>query len=203
MDREFTLTIVLEQDQWLNENWAQLHQCLLMLLDSPINQAGFLELYIRLTGKDNRLIRLHKEVRIPRTYKRFEKLFENFLGGCDMPLVQTKDGPARLFQHVNKPMEKVLPDDCAKFKLLNLTSRVKPTTFFTQPVETCKRAAVVIVIEPVDFNFLGKGRETEYDMKFKIKNPEADTYSVSHYPITSSLTCVKITSAFERALDIF
>ena len=165
-----------------------------MLLDSPLNQAGFLEVFIRL----DRVIRLHKEVRIPRTYKRFEQLLSNFLGGCDMPLVQTKDGPARLFQFV-----KTVPEILPKFRIVNLTNRVRSADHFTGPIETQKRAMILIDLEPIDVNFLGDSRDTEYEMKVKVKNPEADTYSISHYPLMPSLACVKITSAFERALEVF
>lgn len=174
-----------------------------MLLDSPLNHAGFLEVYIRLGGSDNRVIRLHKEVRIPRTFKRFEQLFDNFLQGCDMPLVQTKDGPARLFQFLQKPIEKCLPENCPRFRVTNLTARVRSAEYFTEPVETYKRAVIFIDNDHVDFNFLGDTRAIEYEIKVKVKNPEPDTYSISHYPITPSLTCAKITTAFEKALDVF
>jgi hypothetical protein len=48
------------------------HQCLLTLLDSPLNKAGRLQVYI-LTNK-NVLIEVNPHVRIPRTYKRFAGL---------------------------------------------------------------------------------------------------------------------------------
>lgn len=48
------------------------HQCLLTLLDSPLNKAGLLQVYIR-TAKGV-LIELHPSVRIPRTFKRFSGL---------------------------------------------------------------------------------------------------------------------------------
>lgn len=201
MDQNFTLTIVLDNGE---EDWAQMHQCLLMLLDSPMNHAGFLEIYIRLTGKDNRVIRLHKEVRIPRTFKRFEQLFINFLQGCDMPLVQTKEGPARLFQFISKPLDKILPNNCPKYRISNLIGRVRTADYFAETtVETNKRAVIHVDFASVDPNFLGDTKATEYEIKVKVKDPEPDTYSISHYPIPASLICVKITSAFEKALDVF
>lgn len=47
-------------------------QCLLMLLDSPLNKAGMLQVYIH-TAK-NVLIEVHPQCRIPRTYSRFSGL---------------------------------------------------------------------------------------------------------------------------------
>ncbi|KAF9358756.1 Ribosomal RNA small subunit methyltransferase mra1, partial [Mortierella sp. NVP85] len=48
------------------------HQCLLTLLDSPLNKAGLLQVYIH-TAK-NVLIEVNPHVRIPRTFKRFSGL---------------------------------------------------------------------------------------------------------------------------------
>lgn len=45
------------------------HQCLLMLMDSPLNRAGLLQVYIH-TAK-NVLIEINPQTRIPRTLKRF------------------------------------------------------------------------------------------------------------------------------------
>lgn len=202
MDQDFTLTIVLDEHKDNNQNWRPLHQCLLMLFDSPLNHAGSLETFIRLAN-GGRLIRLHREVRIPRTFKRFEQLFINFLEGCDMPLVQTKDGQARLFQFAGRSLEKVLPNNCARYRIVNLTARVKSADFLASPVETNKKQVIFIEFGPVDFNFLGDSREAEYEIKVQDKSPPSDTYSISHYPLSPSLTCVKVLTAFEKALEIF
>lgn len=49
-----------------------LMQCLLTLLDSPLNKAGLLQVYIQ-TAKGV-LIEVNPSVRIPRTFKRFAGL---------------------------------------------------------------------------------------------------------------------------------
>ena len=48
------------------------HQCLLMLLDSPLNRAGLLQVYVH-TAKGV-LIEVNPQTRIPRTFKRFAGL---------------------------------------------------------------------------------------------------------------------------------
>jgi rRNA small subunit pseudouridine methyltransferase Nep1 len=53
------------------------HQCLLTLLDSPLNKAGKLQVYITTTS--NQVIKIHHATRIPRTYKRFSSLFAQLL----------------------------------------------------------------------------------------------------------------------------
>jgi rRNA small subunit pseudouridine methyltransferase Nep1 len=47
-------------------------KCLLNLLDSPLNRAGLLRVYIKTTN--NILIEVNPSVRIPRTFKRFAGL---------------------------------------------------------------------------------------------------------------------------------
>src|SRR6266542_4062414 len=56
---------------WLNK-FAILFQCLLTLLDSPLNKAGLLQVYIH-TARGV-LIEVNPHVRIPRTFKRFSGL---------------------------------------------------------------------------------------------------------------------------------
>lgn len=201
----FKLTVVLQEQDDNNGNWIPLHQSLLMLFDSPLNHAGHLEVYISLA--DKRIIKLHREVRIPRTFKRFEQLFCNFLQGCDMPVVQTKDGPARLFQMVGKSLDKIIStsngSSTIKYRIRNLTARIRSSDYFASSIEILKRAVIQIEFGPVDFNFLGVGRNLEYDIKVKETKPDSDTYSISHYPLSPCLTCVKIITAFEKALDIF
>lgn len=51
------------------------HQCLLMLLDSPLNRAGLLQVYIH--TEKNVLIEVNPQTRIPRTYTRFAGLMGN------------------------------------------------------------------------------------------------------------------------------
>lgn len=53
------------------------HQCLLTLLDSPLNKAGKLQVYI--TTASNQVIKINPATRIPRTYKRFAALFAQLL----------------------------------------------------------------------------------------------------------------------------
>ncbi|GBP67342.1 Ribosomal RNA small subunit methyltransferase NEP1 [Eumeta japonica] len=48
------------------------HQSLLMLMDSPLNRAGLLQVYIH--TEKNVLIEINPQTRIPRTFKRFSGL---------------------------------------------------------------------------------------------------------------------------------
>eukprot|EP00122_Pirum_gemmata_P011639 Pgem_evm1s10783 len=55
------------------------HQCLLTLLDSPLNKAGLLQIYIH--TEKNVLIEVNPHTRIPRTFKRFSMLMGNIYIG--------------------------------------------------------------------------------------------------------------------------
>ena len=54
-----------------------LHQSLLTLLDSPLNKAGQLQVYI--TTTTNQVIKVNPVTRIPRTFKRFAALMAQLL----------------------------------------------------------------------------------------------------------------------------
>jgi rRNA small subunit pseudouridine methyltransferase Nep1 len=53
------------------------HQCLLTLLDSPLNKAGLLQVFIH--TQKNVLIEVNPHIRIPRTFKRFAGLMGKVL----------------------------------------------------------------------------------------------------------------------------
>lgn len=53
------------------------HQCLMTLLDSPLNKAGLLKVYVH--TNTNMLIDINPKIRIPRTFKRFSGLMVQLL----------------------------------------------------------------------------------------------------------------------------
>lgn len=61
----------------LKEDLTLIQQCLLNLLDSPLNKAGYLRIYIRTT--QNVLIEINPQIRIPRTFKRFAGLMGEYI----------------------------------------------------------------------------------------------------------------------------
>ena len=85
------------------------HQCLLSLLDSPLNKAGFLQVFIH-TDK-NVLIEINPHVRIPRTFKRFCGLMVQLLHKLSIRAV---NGPEKLLKVIKNPITDHLPTDCHK-----------------------------------------------------------------------------------------
>ena len=66
------------------------HQCLLTLLDSPLNKAGLLQVYIH-TAKGT-LIEVNPHVRIPRTFKRFSGLMGQSMVFTSLPALFLTNG---------------------------------------------------------------------------------------------------------------
>lgn len=85
------------------------HQCLLALMDSPLNKAGHLAVYIRtIRGV---LIRVHPDTRIPRTAKRFAGLMVELLHKLK---VRSTGGSTPLLQVVANPITSHLPVGCRR-----------------------------------------------------------------------------------------
>jgi rRNA small subunit pseudouridine methyltransferase Nep1 len=85
-------------------------QCLLALLDSPLNQSGNLRIYIH-TAKDV-LIEVHPRCRIPRTFRRFSGLMVQLLRKL---VVRAKDNPdLKLLRVIKGPVTDYLPNDTLK-----------------------------------------------------------------------------------------
>jgi rRNA small subunit pseudouridine methyltransferase Nep1 len=80
------------------------HQELLALLDSPLNKAGLLQVFIRTSR--NVLIELHPSVRIPRTYKRFAGLMVQLLHKMK---IKASDNGTTLMKVIKNPFSQHLP----------------------------------------------------------------------------------------------
>lgn len=88
------------------------HQCLLTLLDSPINKAGKLQVYIH-TAKGV-LIEINPAVRIPRTFKRFNGLMVQLLDKLSIRSVNSEE---KLLKVIKNPITEHLPHNCRKITL--------------------------------------------------------------------------------------
>jgi rRNA small subunit pseudouridine methyltransferase Nep1 len=92
-----------------------LHQELLALVDSPLNKAGLLKLYISTTN--GVLIDVHSAIRVPRTYKRFAGLFVQLLhkmkikavSGTSSSHTTTTTTNTTLLKVIKNPFSQYLP----------------------------------------------------------------------------------------------
>ena len=88
------------------------HQCLMTLLDSPLNKSGKLRLWIR-TGKGV-LIEVNPRIRIPRTWNRFAGLMAQLLTKLSIRSApagaESSSGPGEVLMNViRNPLESHLP----------------------------------------------------------------------------------------------
>jgi rRNA small subunit pseudouridine methyltransferase Nep1 len=99
-----------------------LHQMMLILLDSPLNKAGLLRLYVR-TAKGV-LIEVSPQIRIPRTFKRFAGLMVQLLHKLS---IRAANGPHKLLKVIKNPIVDHLPPN-ARITLLSVTGRCATPT---------------------------------------------------------------------------
>lgn len=101
-----------------------LHQEMLALLDSPLNKAGMLKVYVQ--TKNRILIDVHPSIRIPRTYKRFAGLMTQLLHKLK---VKAGSESTTLLKVIKNPVSQYLPPGtrCYGFSCEGIL--YKPTAF--------------------------------------------------------------------------
>ncbi|KAL4223325.1 18S rRNA pseudouridine methyltransferase [Mactra antiquata] len=155
------------------------HQCLLMLLDSPLNRAGLLQVYIH--TEKNVLIEVHPQTRIPRTFDRFCGLMVQLLHKMS---INASDGPQRLLKVIKNPITDHLPVGCKKICMsFKAEQCVDPKTLVPSD------EPVVLVV--------GAMAHGSVDVDYT-----EEDYSISNYPLSAALTCAKLCSAFEEKWGI-
>ncbi|ENN75316.1 ribosomal RNA small subunit methyltransferase NEP1 [Dendroctonus ponderosae] len=151
------------------------HQCLLMLLDSPLNRAGLLQVYVRTSN--NVLIEINPQTRIPRTFKRFAGLMVQLLHKFS---IRAEGGP-KLLKVIKNPLVDHLPVGVRKIAM----------SFSSKVVKNC-RDLVPKTEDPIVI-VVGAMARGNLDVDYA-----EETISVSNYPLSAALTCTKLCSAFEE-----
>ncbi|XP_057557729.1 ribosomal RNA small subunit methyltransferase NEP1 isoform X2 [Hippopotamus amphibius kiboko] len=101
------------------------HQSLLMLMDSPLNRAGLLQVYIH--TQKNVLIEVNPQTRIPRTFDRFCGLMVQLLHKLS---VRAADGPQKLLKVDVEYTEKMV--SISNYPLSAALTCAKLTTAFEE-----------------------------------------------------------------------
>lgn len=155
------------------------HQCLLMLLDSPLNKAGLLQVYIH--TERNVLIEINPHTRIPRTFDRFCGLMVQLLHKLS---IHASDGPQKLLKVIKNPVTDHLPTGCRKVG----------TSFHSDNLVKLKD--VIPKEEPIVL-VVGAMAHGSIDVSYV-----EETVAISQYPLSGALTCAKICTAFEEAWGV-
>ncbi|XP_031780376.1 ribosomal RNA small subunit methyltransferase NEP1 [Nasonia vitripennis] len=155
------------------------HQCLLMLMDSPLNRAGLLQVYIH--TEKNVLIEVNPQTRIPRTFKRFAGLMVQLLHKYS---VRASDGPMKLLKIIKNPITDHLPVGCKK---LGMSFSAKKVTHPRELVPADEPIAIVV------------GAMAHGQVKADYTE---ETFSISNYPLSAAITCSKLCSGFEEVWGV-
>ncbi|KAJ6607943.1 Alpha/beta knot methyltransferase [Mycena sp. CBHHK59/15] len=159
------------------------HQCLLTLLDSPLNKAGLLQVYIH-TAKGV-LIEVNPHVRIPRTFKRFSGLMVQLLHKLS---IRGVNGPEKLLKVVKNPVTDHLPPNTIKLTLSGDAKTQRLSRYLPTLPPTHSIAVFV--------GAMARGRDDFADTVVDEK------ISISEYSLSASVACGKFCCALEELWDI-
>lgn len=166
-----------------------LHQCMLILLDSPLNKAGLLRLYVK--SEKGVLIEVSPSIRIPRTFKRFSGLMTQLLFKLS---IRASNGPTKLLKVIKNPVTDHLPPN-AKIHLLSVTGDL--TSMPEWVPKNCPKDAKGALKDPVVFvaGAMAHGKvEPEYDVD--------SCLAISEYPLSGAAALGRLTAAFENHLGV-
>lgn len=148
-------------------------------MDSPLNRAGLLQVYIR--TEKNVLIEINPQTRIPRTFKRFAGLMVQLLHKYS---VRASDNALKLLKVIKNPVTNHLPVGCKKIGMTFKAKEMKnPKTLV--PADD----PIVVVIGAMAHGQIKADYVEDY-------------YSISNYPLSAAITCSKICSAFEEVWGV-
>ena len=158
-------------------------KCLLTLLDSPINKAGKLQIFIH-TSKGV-LIEVSPTLRVPRTFKRFAGVMVQLLHKLS---IRATTSPEKLLKVIKNPVTDYLPYNCRKVTLSHNAEVVRVKDYI-QDIGP-KQSICVFV------GAMAKGKD---DFADECKD---DSISISNFSLSASVACSKFCHAAEDVWDI-
>lgn len=159
------------------------HQCLLTLLDSPLNKAGLLQVYIHTTK--GVLIEVNPHVRIPRTFKRFSGLMVQLLHKLS---IRGVNGPEKLLKVIKNPVTDHLPPNTIKLALSGDAKTVRLSQYLPTLPTTHSIA--------ISVGAMARGRDDFADAYVDEK------IGISEYALSASVACGKFCCGLEELWDI-
>ena len=151
---------------------------MLTLLDSPLNKAGLLQVYIH-TSKGV-LIEVNPQVRIPRTFKRFSGLMVQLLHRLSIRSIK---GSEKLLRVIKNPVTDYFPANTHKI-----------TLSYNAPVQ---RLSSYLATIPSDRNiavFVGAMAHGEDNFADEFVD---EKISISEYSLSASVACGKFCCSLE------
>lgn len=158
-------------------------QCLLTLLDSPLNKAGKLQIYIH-TAKGV-LIEVSPTVRIPRTFKRFAGLMVQLLHRLS---IRSTTSQEKLLKVIKNPITDHLPPNCRKVTLSFDAPVVRVSDYIG---DLAPKESICVFV-----GAMAKGNDNFAD-EFK-----DDSISISNFSLSASVACSRFCHAAEEVWDV-
>jgi rRNA small subunit pseudouridine methyltransferase Nep1 len=162
------------------------HQELLALIDSPLNKAGCLQVYIKTTT--NVLVEVHPSIRIPRTYKRFSGLIVQLLHKMKIKAGNTS---TILMKVIKNPFSQHLPAGTRVFGMSCEGTLYSPYGLANELIPPDPKST----LPPVCFviGAMASGHVTVQDHPYIEK-----MISVSEYPLSGAAAISRILSGIEH-----
>ena len=167
----------------LSNGVLRFQQCLLTLLDSPVNKAGKLQVYIQ--SSKGVLIEVNPTVRIPRTFKRFAGLMVQLLHKLS---IRSTTSSEKLLKVIKNPVSQYLPPNCRKVTL-SWEAPVMNVREYISELEDNESICVVV-------GAMAKGKDDFADGWVDEK------IGVSNYSLSASVACSKFCHAAEDVWGI-
>jgi len=164
-------------------NQLRFQQCLLTLLDSPVNKAGKLQVYIQ--SSKGVLIEVNPTVRIPRTFKRFAGLMVQLLHKLS---IRSTTSSEKLLKVIKNPVSQYLPPNCRKVTL-SWEAPVMNVREYISELEDNESICVVV-------GAMARGKDDFADGWVDEK------IGVSNYSLSASVACSKFCHAAEDVWGI-
>lgn len=172
------------------------HQCLMALLDSPLNKAGKLMIYLH--TEQNVLIEVHPSLRIPRTFKRFAGLASELL---QRNKIRAAGANEVLMKVVSNPVEKYLPPGSRRFGF-SVNGRAVKLRDFCASLEDEAKATAGAAALPIVFSVGAVAHgDPVSEQKFGSEYVE-EKLSICPWGLSAACCCSKICNEFESLWDI-
>ena len=163
-----------------------LHQELLALLDSPLNKAGLLKIYIAITKKV--LIEVNPSIRIPRTFKRFAGLMVQLLHKMK---IKAGNDSTTLLKVIKNPFSQHLPPGtrCYGFE---------PEGVLYSPIALAKSIVPMDPQENAPPTCLIVGAMSTENVQLEDHPYIEKMFSISNYPLSGAIAVSRIIGGIEH-----
>ncbi|CAD8045747.1 unnamed protein product [Paramecium primaurelia] len=177
-------------NQTLNKDYSLyrpdiLHHCLLSLMDSPLNKAGKLKIYVHTA--QNVILDISPKLKVPRTYESYAALFAQALHKLRVRAVESSE---TLIKVIKNPITDHLPSEALKIGTSTQAKLIDVKQFIKQP-NLNQNKPIVYVIGAVSKG--NPGMEAQYI---------DECICISQYSLSAGYCLQRISNAYEELWGI-